>query len=445
MPKDCPLDTQFPAHLQVLRARADAALEATGFDALAIHSGRATYRFLDDREVPYVSNPHFRHWVPVLGATDSWVWYAPGAKPRLLFHRPADYWHAAPPLPAGPWTDSFELQVIESPDAARPLLPLAGKRVAYLGEFAEEHSGWGFAAANPAPLLSRLHYARAVKTGYELDCMRAASRRGVQAHRAAETAWRAGRSEFDTHLAYCAAADQSEAELPYGNIIAFDRHAAVLHYQHLDREPPARRHSFLIDAGAQERSYACDITRTYAAEGEPEFAALVAALEREQLALCDRVRPGVDYRDIHLAAHRGIAGVLRESGLISLDAEAAVATGLTGVFFPHGIGHLLGLQVHDVAGLAAGPEGGERPRPEGHPFLRLTRPLEPGFVVTIEPGIYFIEMLLERARASDHARHVDWTAVERLKPCGGIRIEDDVACTTGSPENLTRDAFAALA
>ncbi len=212
MSTDSLLDAQFPAHLQVLCARTDAALEATGFDALAIHSGRATHRFLDDREVPFVSNPHFRHWAPVLAATDSWVWYAPGAKPRLLFHRPADYWHAAPPLPASAWTDSFELEVIESPGAARALLPAAGKRVAYLGEFAQEHADWGFAAANPSPLLSRLHYARAVKTGYELDCMRAASRRGVRAHRAAETAWRAGRSEFDTHLAYCAAADLSEVE-----------------------------------------------------------------------------------------------------------------------------------------------------------------------------------------------------------------------------------------
>jgi Xaa-Pro dipeptidase len=444
MPTNSPLDAEFSAHLQVLCARADAALAASGFDAMAIHSGRATYRFLDDREVPYVANPHFRHWTPGLDATDSWVWYAPGAKPRLLFHRPADYWHAAPPLPDGAWANGFDIRVIDTPEAARALLPLAGKRVAYLGEFADPLADWGFAAANPAPLLSRLHYARAVKTDYELHCMRAASRRGVCAHRAAEAAWRAGRSEFDTHLAYCAAADQTEAELPYSNIIAFDRHAAVLHYQHLDREPPARRHSFLIDAGAQERNYACDITRTYAADDQPGFAALIAALERAQLALCDMVRPGVDYREVHLAAHRGIAGVLREAGLISLDADAAVETGLSSVFFPHGIGHLLGLQVHDVAGLAAGPEGGERPRPAGHPFLRLTRSLEPGVVVTIEPGIYFIDLLLERARAGEHARHVDWTAVERLKPCGGIRIEDNVACTTSTPENLTRDAFAAL-
>jgi Xaa-Pro dipeptidase len=442
MPNDFRPDAVFSAHLQVLCARADAALAATGYDAMAIHSGRATYRFLDDREVPFVANPHFRHWAPVSGAADSWVWYAPGSKPLLLLHRPADFWHAATPLPDGSWTAGFELRLIETPEAARALLPLAGKRVAYLGECAEAQADWGFAAVNPASLLNRLHHARAVKTAYELECLRAATQRGVRAHRAAEAAWRAGCSEFDTHLAYCAAAGQTESELPYGNIVAFDRHAAVLHYQHLDRAAPTRRHSFLIDAGAQERGYACDITRTYAAEDQTEFGALVAALERVQLGLCDRVRPGVDYRDLHLAAHHAIAGVLHDCGLVSLDAEAAVATGVSSVFFPHGIGHLLGLQVHDVAGLAAGPEGGERPRPAGHPFLRLTRVLEPGFVVTIEPGLYFIDLLLERARAGEHARHIDWRAVERLQPCGGIRIEDDVACTHGAPENLTRNAFA---
>jgi Xaa-Pro dipeptidase len=103
--------------------------------------------------------------------------------------------------------------------------------------------------------------------------------------------------------------------------------------------------------------------------------------------------------------------------------------------------------VHDVAGTAADDTGrSEIPRPAGHRYLRLTRRLEPGVVVTIEPGIYFIGLLLQAAQQDGLGRYIDWDTVRRLQPCGGIRIEDDVACTaSGAPENLTRDAFARVA
>jgi Xaa-Pro dipeptidase len=283
-----------------------------------------------------------------------------------------------------------------------------------------------------------------VKTHYELACMRVASRRAARGHLAAREAFRAGASEFEVHLAYCRAADSRDDDLPYGNIIAFDEGAAVLHYQHMDRRRERARRSFLIDAGAEFRGYASDITRTWSG-GDPEFAALVTSMDALQQRLCAGIRAGRDYRDVHLEAHRAIGELLAEAGIVRCDAGTAVAERVTSVFFPHGIGHLLGLQVHDVAGLAA-EETGTRdiPRPEGHPFLRLTRVLEPGFVVTVEPGLYFIDLLLEQARADGRGRHIDWSAVDRLRPCGGIRIEDDVACTAGEPENLTRDAFAAV-
>ena len=134
-----------------------------------------------------------------------------------------------------------------------------------------------------------------------------------------------------------------------------------------------------------------------------------------------------------------------EIGMIKMPGQAALEQGVTSVFFPHGIGHLLGLQVHDVGGVMGDSQGGERKRPEGHPYLRLTRMLEPGVVVTIEPGIYLIDSLLAAAHEDKRGAHIDWAMVEALRPYGGIRIEDDVATTAGSPENMTRDAFAQLA
>ena len=119
---------------------------------------------------------------------------------------------------------------------------------------------------------------------------------------------------------------------------------------------------------------------------------------------------------------------------------------VTSIFMPHGIGHLLGLQVHDIGGFMADESGAVASKPDGHPYLRLTRELQAGMVVTIEPGLYFIPTLLRQLRASPASAAVNRPLVEHLSRFGGIRIEDDVVCCAdGPPENMTRDAFAALA
>jgi Xaa-Pro dipeptidase len=299
-------------------------------------------------------------------------------------------------------------------------------------------------SVNPAELLASLHFDRAVKTGYELECMRRASALGVRGHAAALAAFRRGASEYEAHMAYLAAGAQREEEMPYNNIVAYNEHAAVLHYQHLDRRPPSSLRSFLIDAGAQFRGYASDITRTYAA-APGLFADLLEGTEAAQRRLCQEVAAGRDFREIHLSAHRILGDMLQQIGLTKLPGQSALELGVTSVFFPHGIGHLLGLQVHDVGGIMGDLRGHERKRPEGHPYLRLTRMLEPGVVVTIEPGIYFIDSLLCAAHADERRGHIDWSVVHALRPYGGIRIEDNVATTAAAPENLTRDAFAKLA
>ena len=437
------LDTAFVAHLDTVRARTDAALAAHRYDGLVIYSGRARDYFLDDHGAPFKTNPHFLYWAPLLDAPDSFIRYLPGERPLLVFHQPADYWHKPPTLPTGEWVRAFDVQVVRNVGDARALLGTAGRRLAFVGEWQPEFDAWGFAGANARPLLDHLHFDRAVKTPYEVQCMRAASVLGARGHVAAEQAWRSGASEFEVHQAYCAATGLREQELPYGNIVAFGPGAAVLHYQELQRARDVPRRSFLIDAGAQVRGYASDITRTYG-DGDAEFGALIAAMEQAQQALCAAIRAGTDYREVHLQAHWLIAGVLREAGLISCSTEAALAEGVSSVFFPHGIGHLLGLQVHDVAGFSRDVSGAEIAKPEGHPYLRLTRRLEPGFVVTVEPGLYFIDLLLEQARGTAKGKHIRWDAVQRLAPFGGIRIEDDVLCTAGTPENLTRDAFHSL-
>jgi Xaa-Pro dipeptidase len=399
---------------------------------------------LDDQDYPYKVNPHFKAWVPVIDNPGCALIHVPGGRPRLLFFRPDDYWHKPADLPDAPWTSEIEVTPVAGRAAAAHWAAPHPGRTAFIGP-EDSFPGEDPAAVNPPELLLRLHYDRAVKTAYEIECIRRASVQGARGHRAALDAFRAGVSEYAVHMRFLEASGQREEETPYNNVVAYNEHAAVLHYQHLERRPPEVLRSLLIDAGAECRGYASDITRSYAAAAG-DFADLIAAVDGAQQALCREIVVGRDYREVHLMAHRLLGDVLHGCGLTKIPGESALELGITGVFFPHGVGHLLGLQVHDVGGVLADAAGGERLRPEGHPYLRLTRMLEPGVVVTVEPGIYFIDSLLAAARADPRqAQQIDWAAVDALRPCGGIRIEDNVVAAAAGPENLTRDAFARVA
>jgi Xaa-Pro dipeptidase len=427
------------AHLDVLRARFDRALAACGYSAVVIYSGGLVRIFGDDQDHPFRVNAWFKAWVPLTQAPDCFLYYEPGHKPVLLFHRPTDFWYVPAEVPRSEWTRAIEIKPIADRAAARSALPRELGRIACLGEPFAEAAAWGL-VCNPADLCTRLEYGRAYKTPYELACLRRANALGARAHLAAARAFASGASEREIELAFLRACGSREQELPYNPIVALNEHAAVLHYQRLDSQPPPSLHSLLIDAGAEAEGYASDITRTYSFS-DTDFGALIESFDAVQQALCAGVHAGVDWRDVHLTAHRLVAELLHEADLTTCDPEEAVATGVSSVFLPHGLGHLLGLNVHDAGGLLRSPEGGEIPRPPGHPYLRLTRVLEEGFVVTMEPGIYFIESLLDEARADSRAGRINWARVEQLRKFGGIRIEDDLAVTATGAENLTRDAF----
>ena len=437
------LSRLYADHLATVRARSDAALERGGFDHLVVPSGTSHYQVFDDRDYPYAVNPHFKAWLPLTHTPGSWLVYTPGERAKVIYLQPHDYWHVVPQAPNGDWVEHFDIHIIRNAEDAKQHLPKNASRCAILGEAQSALGAYGaFAPNNPQPVLDYLHYHRGYKTPYEIGMMREATRVGVRGHRAAERAFRAGASEFGIHLAYCQAARQDANDLPYNNIIGLNEHGAILHYTDRDRMPPAHIRSFLIDAGGSHRGYASDITRTYASDTGSEFQAMIDAVDAAQLAMCAQVRAGADYKRIHLDAHLALARILRDFRLINVSADVAVETGVSSAFFPHGIGHGIGLQVHDVAGFAASDAGGTIPKPEGHPYLRLTRELGPGMVVTIEPGIYFIDMLLDELKDKGLGPSVNWDRVAMFKPFGGIRIEDDVVCTEGEPINLTREGFA---
>ena len=188
------LRASYTAHLQIQRRHTDDALAATGFDALAIYAGGLHMQFLDDQPYPFKPNPHFRLWTPLAEPADCWIVYRPGQRLQLVFLQPVDYWYKPPEMPNDFWTDQFDIKIIREASEAKQ--HIAGvSRCAFVGEWREEFTDWGFTGRNPEALLHRLHYVRAFKTEYELECMRRASRMAARGHKAAEAAFRAGGSE----------------------------------------------------------------------------------------------------------------------------------------------------------------------------------------------------------------------------------------------------------
>ena len=434
------LADSYPGHIEALKSRHDRALERAGAGHAVIFSGAPLPVFLDDYHYPFKANPHFVSWLPLTTTPNCYIIHTPGERPILVYYQERDYWHVPPASPEGYWTSAFDVRVVHAMEDVGRHLPDDLEKCILIGEVTDESQSFGIERVNPGTALNMLHFGRSVTTDYELECMRAASRRGVLGHRAAEKAFRAGRSEFDIHLNYCKAVGHAESELPYGNIIALNENGAVLHYQHQSKEKPDEFRSFLIDAGASVNGYACDITRTYAKEDD-EFSELIESFDVLQQELVAEVRAGYDFTDLHLLCHMKIAKLLDVSEIAKGSTDALIETGVTSAFYPHGLGHFLGIQVHDMAGRMGDDTGTVIDPPSGHPFLRLTRVLETNQVLTIEPGLYVIDMLIDNLKGTPGFDFINQDRLDWLRPYGGIRIEDNVRVTDDGCENLTRDAF----
>ncbi|WP_448212311.1 Xaa-Pro dipeptidase [Colwellia sp. MEBiC06753] len=432
------LASLYPAHINELQIRAKNVLTRENLEGLVIHSGKELKIFLDDNSYPFKVNPHFKHWLPLTDVTNSWLIINGVDKPTLIYYQPVDFWHKVVELKTDYWNEFFDIKILTNSADVDSLLPYDKAKLAYIGEHIEVAKALGFEQINPEGALNYLHFHRAYKTPYEHECMRLSNAKAVKGHNAAKAAFLAGESEFEIQRAYLQAVSHTNSETPYGNIVALNKNTSILHYTALEREKPAQHRSFLIDAGANFHGYASDITRTYAFE-QNDFAALIARMDQLMLTAVDGLKPGKSYVDLHIETYAEIAKVLTEFNIINATAESAVETGIVSTFFPHGLGHHLGLQVHDVGGYMADERGTHINSPKEHPFLRTSRVVEADQVFTIEPGLYFIDSLLADLKQSEHGNMVNWATVEQFKPFGGIRIEDNIIVHKSHNENMTRD------
>ncbi len=436
-PTSAALDLLYPQHLATLTREYGEILERQGWDAIAIHSGSIVPRSeFDDQFWPLRPVPHWQHWLP-LAEPDNVLVIRAGARPMLVRTAAQSIWETPAPLESEDFFQAFD--VLHASGAAEARRAVGTGRTAWIGEARATGSAPTDAAFNPAALIAALDALRVTKTPYEVACLAEANRRARAGHDALRDAFfDTDGSELDLHLLYLRATAQDDGETPYKNIVALGEHAATLHHIAYGRRAVRRdAESLLVDAGATCRGYGADVTRTWvkgAGAAADAFAHLVARVDTLQARLCASVRIGLPYEDLHEESHRAVAAALREVGLVRGSVDELVAGGITRAFYPHGLGHSLGLQTHDVGCALRAPRS-------DNPFLRNTSDIAVGQVFTIEPGIYFIDSLLQPLRAAQTAPLVDWKNVDALARLGGVRVEDDLHVAGGAAvtRNLTRE------
>ena len=435
----------YRSHVKTLTKNSQLALQETDYDQLVIHSGRLVRKSqFDDQDFPLRTVPMFEWWTD-LQWSDSAIILGKNREPELVALRSNSFWER----PKEPNWDIVRagLEVSEVTELSDIKSKIEGHgKTAYIGHGEDVVSQLDANSEhlNPSSLIERLHDHRATKTAYEIECMAEANRIGAKGHAAIEQAFRDGvRSELQLHLEYLKASHQDDSETPYKNIVALGDAAAILHHMHYRDVPDAK--TLLVDAGASFRRYPSDITRTYVVEDDTDatklFQNLLNRMETLELELCSRVKVGDYFEDLHNYAHEQIGQILIDLEIVNCSVEEALETNMTRKFFPHGLGHSIGIQVHDVGCLKRAPK-------ERNKWLRNTTKMTPNQVFTIEPGLYFIDTLMNELRASEQSAMVDWQKIEDLKPYGGIRIEDNIVVLSEESNkafrNLTREAFASL-
>ncbi|MFI4873224.1 MAG: aminopeptidase P N-terminal domain-containing protein [Phycisphaerales bacterium JB061] len=282
----------------------------------------------------------------------------------------------------------------------------------------------------------RLLHARRVKDSIEIERMRRASDATARGFAHAREFAKAGVTEREIEIELQAECFRAGGEkMGYHNIVGSGTNAAVLHFSPSDRR--VQQNEFvLIDAGCQVEGYTADVTRTFVVGTPSTQQTELHGIVKEALLYGNsQCVPGKEWRELHLECALRMTKGLVSLGILRGDPQGLVERDVHAMFFPHGLGHLVGLGVRDASGYLPGRERSDR---FGLAFLRMDLPLESGYITTVEPGLYFIEPLLrDPNRRERFAKDVNWDEVDRWIGIGGVRLEDDILVTDSGPVNLT--------
>jgi len=331
----------------------------------------------------------------------------------------------------------------------RPLAELAGwlaaRRGRPIASLGSPISGLTHDEALSARLAERMLHARRVKDAAELAKIRGAAAMTAAGFRRARECIRGGVTEREAQIEVEAAFFRAGAETTgYSTIVGSGERAAILHYIRAEHRMRAGE-LVLIDAGAEAGRYCADVTRTFPVDGaasavQRDLLELVLGVEHAGIEAC---RVGTEWHDVHRLASEHLAAGMAAMGLVRGEPAELVDRGVAALFMPHGIGHMVGLGVRDAGGREPGRPDRLGP---GGVRVRVDLPLRAGYVMTVEPGIYFVKGLIEDpVRREKLAGAVDWAAVDRVRrEVQGIRIEDNVLVREEGPEVLTAEIAARM-
>ena len=425
-------------HINSLQEGYESTLKGFEADGILIHSGSEGCYFADDKTINFNAYGHYLHWIPV-DKPDQFLLFIPGKTPKYFQVTPSDYWYDQTVQCEGWVEDHIEIIRIKAVNEIRP--HIINLKLCYLGPNADLAISLDISASNINPLMiiSSLDFQRAYKTQYEILQIKNANKLALLGHQAAKACFLENGNEYDIHMAYLKACNILESECPYTNIVALGEKSAILHYQ-IKRKGNAKKDKvLLIDAGCRANGYASDITRTYVKENvDRTFRDLLTGMEQIERTLVALVKPKMSYPDLHFAALEKIANLLIDLSICSGSVDDLIEREVPHLFMPHGVGHLLGIQVHDVGGHQKDKTGACTEPPDSSPTLRNTRIMAKDMVFTIEPGCYFIPMLIEPQRNTEKGKLINWELITQLYRCGGVRIEDNILVTNEGSENLTR-------
>lgn len=370
----------------------------------------------------------------------SHVLYTPENDKLTLFlpdYDEEDVMWSGPPLGPIEALEIFDVdEVLYTKDIDTLLKSLPKVYTTIIDKFSEPFKP--YLTANNERFYHALDESRMIKDNYELELMRHAAAITDKCHLAVMSATPIETHETHIHaeFMYHALRQGLKYQL-YDPICCAGTNCLTLHYVKNDEPLTSEKHSVLIDAGAEWSCYALDVTRCFPINGDwktehLEIYNIVLKMQRETMRL---IKPGASWDELHLLAHRILIKEFKKLGIFrNFNDEEIFESNVTARFFPHGLGHLLGLDTHDVGG---NPDY-EDPDPKLR-YLRLRRSLRAGMVLTDEPGIYFSPFLLEDVlKDKGKSKYIDQGVLERYWYVGGVRIEDDILVTSTGYENFTR-------